>query len=347
MSRTVLFVSKPLTPPWRDGSKNLTRDIAAHLTRYRAEGFSDADAPPLPGVELRRLGEPLRPRIALSLALDRRADLWHFVSAPYRPTSIAASTLSTLRRRPTVQTVASRPPPGPLRAPLLFGDRVVVLSRWMERELLGRGADPRRLLRIPPAVPPLAPLDEAARTAARRRFDLPVDRPVVLFPGDLEVGEGAARLVTVFAGGHDALLVMACRDKTPAARERRRELARLAPEVRWLGEVDRMHDLLGAADVVAFPSRDLSAKVDLPLVLLEAAWLSRPILVAEGSPPQELALDGGALAVGPTEDALRRGLDRLLREADAFGAGARALAEARFHPRRMAEAYEAVYDELP
>ena|GEM_PF-269090 len=31
----VLFVSKPLVPPWNDGSKNLTRDIAANLVRAR------------------------------------------------------------------------------------------------------------------------------------------------------------------------------------------------------------------------------------------------------------------------------------------------------------------------
>ena len=30
----VLFVSKPVAPPWNDSSKNLVRDIAGHLERH-------------------------------------------------------------------------------------------------------------------------------------------------------------------------------------------------------------------------------------------------------------------------------------------------------------------------
>ena len=31
---SVLFVSKPVAPPWNDSSKNLVRDLALGLTRY-------------------------------------------------------------------------------------------------------------------------------------------------------------------------------------------------------------------------------------------------------------------------------------------------------------------------
>lgn len=33
--REVLFVSKPVEPPWNDSSKNLVRDVAGHLQRNR------------------------------------------------------------------------------------------------------------------------------------------------------------------------------------------------------------------------------------------------------------------------------------------------------------------------
>ena len=32
--RQVLFISKPVAPPWNDSSKNLVRDIAGHLRHY-------------------------------------------------------------------------------------------------------------------------------------------------------------------------------------------------------------------------------------------------------------------------------------------------------------------------
>ena len=43
----VLFVSKPIVPPWHDGSKNLVRDVASHLTRARATVLTTRGGTPL------------------------------------------------------------------------------------------------------------------------------------------------------------------------------------------------------------------------------------------------------------------------------------------------------------
>jgi len=43
----VLFVSKPIVPPWNDGSKNLVRDVARHLTRASATVLTTEGAPSL------------------------------------------------------------------------------------------------------------------------------------------------------------------------------------------------------------------------------------------------------------------------------------------------------------
>ena len=51
----VLFVSKPLAPPWNDGSKNLARDVASRLVRARATVLTTPNAPPIP----RRTGAPV------------------------------------------------------------------------------------------------------------------------------------------------------------------------------------------------------------------------------------------------------------------------------------------------
>ncbi len=45
----VLFVSKPVAPPWNDSNKNLVRDLARGMTRYRPHvmvprGADDVDA---------------------------------------------------------------------------------------------------------------------------------------------------------------------------------------------------------------------------------------------------------------------------------------------------------------
>jgi glycosyltransferase involved in cell wall biosynthesis len=148
---------------------------------------------------------------------------------------------------------------------------------------------------------------------------------------------------------------MACRPKTPDAKRAeealRERIQALDREKRtfWIGETTRIHDLLAAADVVALPSSDLHAKMDLPLVLLEAMWLARPVLVASASPAAELGDDGAALAVDPDPAALADALRSLIDDAErraVLGERARKAAEARFHPARMAREYEALYDRV-
>ncbi|HJL15413.1 MAG TPA: glycosyltransferase, partial [Sandaracinaceae bacterium LLY-WYZ-13_1] len=212
-----------------------------------------------------------------------------------------------------------------------------------------------RLALVPPAVPPLEPLDEPTRRQTRQAFDVPTDAPLVVYAGDLELGDGARRSLEAFARlREDAILVMACRAKTAgavSAEGRLRERARVLgvhDRLRWVGETPRIHHLVGCADVVPLPATDLYAKMDLPLVLLEAMWMARPVIVAAGTPAAELADGGAALAV-PDVDALAGALEQLLDEAErrrALGEAARRAAAERYHPERMVRAYEAIYDEV-
>src|SRR4051812_6266565 len=89
----VLFVSKPIAPPFHDGTKCLVRDVASELRDFSpvvlttpaglsllpsgvagraVYGTSGAFAPALAD----------NARAALSLLLGPRDDLWHFVFAP-------------------------------------------------------------------------------------------------------------------------------------------------------------------------------------------------------------------------------------------------------------------------
>lgn len=357
---SVLLVSKPVVPPWNDSSKNLARDVADGMLRHTprvigeasgtwrpARGTVDVVHPaPSPG-----FSPPLAAQVRLlaHLALSRRPDLWHFFFAPNPRTSLAAKVLSRARRIPTVHTVCSRPRDLERATQTLFATRTVVLSRTTFEALRGVGA--RGLVHIPPAVPPLDVPTEEARRAARAHFDLPPGDAIILFPGDLEHGEGARRMIDAYSRMKTpATLVMACRAKTARAQEAERTLrAACSDAVRWIGETPRIHDLLGAADVVALPSSDLFAKMDLPLVLIEAMWLARPVVVAADSPAAELAEGGGARAVEPTPEALAASLDALLLDdgdRTALGARAREVAQERYHPRAMVDAYEALYDRV-
>lgn len=363
----VLIVSKPVEPPWNDSSKNLVRDLLLGLEQHRAVAFGRRGG-------LTELGrgtlEPIHPpghgrfapgprdhaRVLARLLFGQRAALWHFFFAPNPRTSKVARLAAAVRRVPTVQTVCSVPKRETDLNAVLFADRVVVLSRHTERWFLGSGIPAERLRRIAPAVPELTPPTNEQVRAARSEFGLSSDACLLLYPGDLEFGSGARLMIESHARlPPDVELVLACRAKTPRAVEIQRELEARSHElgtaarVRFLGETPRILDLLGASDVVALPSEVAYAKMDYPLVLLEAMALKKPIVVCSGTPAAELAEEGAAVEVAPELDALTRELDRLARDAgerSALGERARSATEQRFGRRTMARAYEALYREL-
>ena len=348
----VLFVSKPVAPPWNDSSKNLARDVAGHLERnvpvfVAAQRRSAAFSPGL----IDNLS------VLKELLWGANADLWHFFFAPNPKSSAAARFAASVRRIPTVHTVCSMPPEGTALKRLVFADATVVLSRFAQQRFLSAGVEASSLHLVPPSVPALEAPTAAERTALRRTHGFPEEAWLWIYPGDLEHGGGAEVSIDGFAAWQEPskLLVMACREKTREAEHARARLIDRARQhgidgkVRWVGETPHMHELLALSDVVVLPNLSPYAKMDYPLVALEAMCLGRPVIVGAGTPAAELAEDGGALAVEPEADALATAVDGLRSDEAAraaLGRCARELALERFSPARVAAAYEEIYEGL-
>jgi len=365
---SILFVSKPVVPPWNDSGKNLVRDLACNLTRYRAQVMVRAGE----RAELGRCslapiyaahsggfapGLTDQARVFAHMLGSRGHDAWHFFFAPNPRSCLAGRAATRMRRVPSIHTLSSAPRDPRAIVNQLFADTNVVLSQHTERQLREAGLAADRLCRIAPAIEPLTPLSPQERAYARASFQLGMADPVIVYPGDLEFGEGATLMVEALRERAltGATLVMACRAKTVRAQaaeaalhERVRTLG-LHDRVRFLGETPHIHALLGCADVVALPSTDLYAKMDYPLVLLEAMSLSVPVIVAQGSPAAELCEGDAARAVAASAEALAASLAALLQdsvERRALGERGRAAVQARYTGASMAAHYERAYDQL-
>jgi len=367
----VLLVSKPIAPPWHDSSKNLVRDLASHLQRYTPVLMSRHGAQlDIARAKVERVypavaadsgfAPALRDnaRVLRRLLLGSKTALWHFFFAPNPKTSSVARWAARARWARTVQTVCSAPADHVALSRVLFAQRVVVLSEHTLQRCVAAGISERRLVLIRPAIAPLNPPSAEAARELRLELGLPLDRPLVVYAGDLEFGRGADLALEAHAdlpASWGAELILACRAKTARAQARARALRErveqlgLARQVRFLGETPRIHALLAVADLITMPTDSLYAKMDLPLVLIEAMSLARPVLVGRGTPAQELAAGGGALAVATQRDAVSAATRALLESADerrALGARARQVVLNDYVPERMAARYEALYDEL-
>ncbi len=266
--------------------------------------------------------------------------------------------LRQIRGIPTVQTVAS--PPRSFQEPqrLLFGDIVVAQSQWTRNEFLRAFVDagvrePPPIEVICPAVPEIEQPSIERRQAASALLGIPENASLLLYPGDLEVSQGArvvAKMVEpLLRAVPSAVVVFAYREKTPRAAECAKELrAQLAPEsVRFISEVPDMHALLAISRVLLFPVDDLYGKVDLPIVVLEAMQLGVPVVTIDRGPLADLK---GVLRAPPGDiDALVQATLRTMSDGSVRQTcilAQRQAVESQHRPAQVARSYEAIYDEL-
>jgi phosphatidylinositol alpha-1,6-mannosyltransferase len=106
-----------------------------------------------------------------------------------------------------------------------------------------------------------------------------------------------------------------------------------------LGETPRIIELLGVADVVALPSEVAYAKMDYPLVLLEAMALAKPVVASDIAGIRAVTGSDGAMLVPVgDEEAVGSAIGRLLSDEQLrieLGTEARRIVEERFTLERM------------
>jgi phosphatidylinositol alpha-1,6-mannosyltransferase len=303
----VLIVSKPVVPPFHDGSKSLVLALCSAMEGGVDLSVLGAKAHPVAGAKVVGLypspgqsGSRFAPSLfdnakALAyLGVERQSQVWHFVFAPNPRAAKAIRQLRRVRPRPSLQTIASPPRDFSNIDQLLFGDVVVAQSEWTRRQILAHSERGQEVTVIyPPLRPPPQPSSEQ-KAEVRRRLGLRPDQPMIVFPGDLEFGGGAERCAAIAKylpkELNDTQVVLACRHKTAKAqsieRQLRSELRHLP--ITFSGELPSLFPLLAAAEAVVFPVADLFGKVDLPISLLEAAALGVPVVVADDGPASEV-----------------------------------------------------------
>ena len=356
----VLLVTKPLSPPWNDSGKVVPRDLAlAPSTRHEIHVLvARGDSCPWPNGVRAHAVYPARPgrpegggRLGMMAAVWRLRsafDALHFFFQPHPAAANAARLLAAACGRPSLHTALSAPREDHAPGRVLFSPFTVALSRATADRLTRPGRPAPRV--IPPGLGDLDPVPPARATAARARAGL--DAPFVLYPGDFDFSGGYELLIEAWAGASDLpILLLAGRDKTPAAAEVRAGLERrvresgLAGRVRFAGTVEDMPALVAAASGVLFPARSLYAKSDVPIVLLEAWRAARPVWVSDLEPLAELT--AGLTEPLPHEPAAwAAAARRIAAEGRALGEAGRARLAERYGAARMRAAYDALYDEV-
>jgi glycosyltransferase involved in cell wall biosynthesis len=197
-------------------------------------------------------------------------------------------------------------------------DRILCVSRSVERGLVRLGVAPSKVTTHYLGVPDLGPLPEDTRVEVRRQFAIPKSSPVlvtVVFNDpmkgvDILIDAFIDSLSTSFPGLH-LIVVGVAQDELVEASGR---VNCLPDRIHWAGIRDDVRPYLAASDIYVQPSRTEG----LGLAIVEAMRESLPVVATRvGGIPEAVADGTSGLLVEPgSPEALASAISTLLVDPD-------------------------------
>jgi glycosyltransferase involved in cell wall biosynthesis len=256
--------------------------------------------------------------------------------------TVAARLGLGLSRRPLITTLHGLDPGDYRRAAMLLRcsrTTLVACAPAVGRAAARAGYPPGRL-RVITNGARLEPAGPHRIERLRRSLELDVDPPLVVGVGRLVPQKDWGTLVRAVQGRGDLQVVVA--GAGPEQAELSKLAAARAAPIRFVGAVDDMAALLGAARCVVATS----TWEGLPLSLLEALSLGKPAVATAVDGVTDVVPADAAVLVPPRRpDLVAEGIQRVLRDpalAERLSTTAR-IAAAAWSPERMTDAYRQLY----
>ncbi len=225
----VLIISKPLAPPWSDGSKNLAKDIAINAgeifftilgtseSYFEEEWITIESLYSSSGKYAPSIWQNIKVFIRM-LKRDKDIDIYHFFFAPNKVTSLVIKWIMEYKKQKSIHTICSMPISFNKVDKLMFADRIVTVSQSTKRELEKGGVEGVQV--IYPGISINKSLRKAKEVTDYKDLK-EANQTLILFSGDFE-----------YSGAHDVILdalklvleqtknikiIFACRTKTDKA----------------------------------------------------------------------------------------------------------------------------------
>lgn len=331
IEKKILFATRPIAPPWDESSKNMVFEIAKRLESFPSTllTFKKANGMPTPpNVTWKRIYSPMASHVIpldqklvfLAAIINDTASIIHFYFSPEVLSSRVIRFIKKFKKGVFLQTI-----PTPIKNTadpnkLIFGDEIVVQSRHTLAFLKNRGV--KNVSCIYPGVDTNRFHPDVSSRELRRRLNIGAEQKVILYPGHYYLGcnrdivEAISRLTRRYS---NLKFILACRITHSSEYRLKQtmlddlEREKVMDRVIVLQTVENMPELLSASDIVLFPPRIMTRKSDIPLVLLEALSMEKPIVITDAPPLPEIMKDdvGETVPLGDPE-ALSKGVGRLL-----------------------------------
>lgn len=371
-AKKILFVSRPLSPPWDEASKNLAFFLAKNIRRFSLtvmvrdflSDFSEnvSQAKVYKTSEIRNFGiaEKLR-SLFFQWKSRNNFDIHHYFFTPTRLNTFLIKKLLVSEKTKTIQTVAT------LREDLwsdadlkklMFADEIITYSDYSKKRLEKLGFS--NVNKIYPGIDLELYRKENKDQALLSELGISENDFVLVFPGEY-VRLGAVDLIVeAFREVQKTIpaskLVLACRIKNEGDRKKQAEISdkiqaqRISEKVIFVDTFSEMRKIYNLSDVILFPVSDMKGKFDVPLVIPEAQACEKPVVVSDLPIFREFANESNSVIIrkGNQEDLIVAIVDLFKNpeKRKVIGEKGAVFARENFDIKKVAQKYENIYEKI-
>ena len=370
--KKILLVTRPITPPWDEGSKNFAFFLAKNISDFKIGLLTKGELSYMPDSVLQK---PIytqsdfswwqKVRLILKLrTFKKEFNILHFLFTPTKQNSFLVKNFIKNKkdRFHTIQTIAT------LREDLfseaeikkmLFGDMLITYSDYTKKKLLAMGF--RNVERIYPGID----LDIYKNTGKNpeylQKYSFAPRDFIINFTGEYIRNDAMDTVVQSFLEIAklipEAKLSLAVRIKNKKDAAKKKEVFEIFKQNNLLNRVafhdDGLYDvfeLYNMADISIFPVKNMQGKFDVPLAVIEAMACEKPVIISDLPLLREFAKEENSVRI-------EKGSVQKLNEAildlysnpekrTALGKNAREFVQNNFDIKNVAEQYKNIYNKF-
>jgi len=293
--KQIKIISKSPSPPWNDSAKNIIKEILNNIKNFNIEYFSDGNTD-FSDNHIENMIYQTDTSYSLSVSQqlsiffnllkpDYKNTVYHYFFSPNIKASIATSFIQKLKYQPSIQTVLSLPRNFNNSEIMFFGDEIVTMSDVAKLKLNKLGYE--NVTRIYPGID-IEPFNKDEILYEKNKFGIDNNVLTILYAGDYNnsLYKFLEFIKEQESQNKKYKFIFAIRQKTL---KDKKELYNLKIKIEQLGisssflklygELENFKKLLLATDILIMTQTDLYAKMDIPLVVLEAMAYKKNIIL--------------------------------------------------------------------
>ncbi len=358
----ILLITRPLSKPWNEGSKNLAYGIAKNIKNHKIHILTRKDFDEklnkniithkiYPEKKSFHITYLEKLKLLMFLLKQKDIDIYHFIYTPEIYSSFLNKLITKLKSKKSIQTIPTKIENIRNIKKLLFADKIVVISDFTKRLLIDNNI--KNVIKINTGIDIdyFKPIKKNSNLIKNYKLE---NKIIILVPielGDIKNRNIICNLINdINVDNIKFILAYRSNIKSNIKNIINKMLSRLNSDKKiiFIKDPKDIRLIFSISDIVLYPRSSTSKKHEIPMVLIEAMAMEKPIIMWDVPPFNELLSYNDGIKAKNYHD-LKNSLVKLIKSKKlriSMGKMARKRVIDNFNIQETSKKYENLYKKL-